>query len=374
MSFYLRPISNKFTSFVNVRKQVTDINYQLLNNIKPSLFLNEFLDTQGSSIINDREKHLNSTVHLLSQNEPAVFNANIESHKNKKYNWTKQRIIKLHKQKQMNTQMQSVINLDLDMALLTNNTQWEKSFLNLRNKSFYLPYTKMVMTKRISDNVLLSSQKDGILYTETAPNVRSVNEMQPSEDRNPIESNLQNVFDILRKDLPLLFVKQLDYGIYTQDLVFVNNIRGTTSVGIQHYFKQIAFLKIIGHLKYAFVKFEVLKMTMHPEDNSIKVRWRIVGISGTRVFLTFWKIKMWNSKEQVDNTPAWYDGFSTFYVNNDGKVFKHIVDKTMPDQNVTEKFKSPIDAKLALFVALSGLDTHFIQFCLKKYTKLLRIK
>lgn len=74
--------------------------------------------------------------------------------------------------------------------------------------------------------------------------------------------------------------------------------------GIQHYFKQIAFLKIIGHLKYAFVKFEVLKMTMHPEDNSIKVRWRIVGISGTRVFLTFWKIKMWNSKEQVDNTPA----------------------------------------------------------------------
>lgn len=41
MSFYLRPISNKFTSFVNVRKQATDINYQLLNNIKSSLFLDE---------------------------------------------------------------------------------------------------------------------------------------------------------------------------------------------------------------------------------------------------------------------------------------------------------------------------------------------
>lgn len=150
---------------------------------------------------------MNSTVHL-SQNEPAVFNANIEGHKNKKYNWTKQRIIKLHKQTQMNTQMQSVINLDLDMTLLKNNTQWEKSFLNLRNKSFYLPYTKMVMTKRISDNVLLSSQKDGILYTETAFNARSVNEMQASEDRNPIESNLQNVFDILRKDVCFSFVQR----------------------------------------------------------------------------------------------------------------------------------------------------------------------
>ena len=101
------------------------------------MFLDEFLDTQGSSIINDREKHLNSTVHSLSQNEPAVFNANIESYKNKKYNWTKRRIIKLHKQKQMNTQMKSVINLDLDLILLKNNTQWEKSFLNLRNKSFH---------------------------------------------------------------------------------------------------------------------------------------------------------------------------------------------------------------------------------------------
>ena len=99
------------------------------------------------------------------------------------------------------------------------------------------------MTKRISDNLLLSSQKDGMLYTATAPNVHSTNEMQASEDRNPIESNLQNVFDILRKDLPLLFVKQLDYGIYTKDIVFVNNIRGTTSVGIQDYFKQVAFLK-----------------------------------------------------------------------------------------------------------------------------------
>lgn len=375
MSFYLRPIPNKFTSFVNARKQVTDINYQLLNNMKPSLFLDEFLDTQRSSIINDREKHLYSTVQSLNQNEPAVFNANIESHKNKKYNWTKQRIIKLHKQKQTNTQMKSVINLDLDMTLLKNNTQWEKSFLNLRNKSFYLPHTKMVMTKRISDNLLLtSSQKDGVLYTETAPNVRNVNEMQPTEDRDPIESNLQNVFDILRKDLPLLFVKQMDYEIYTKDLVFVNNIRGTTSVGIQHYFKQIALLKVIGHLKYAFVKFEVLKMSMHPEDNSIKVRWRIVGISGTRVFLTFWKIKAWNSKDQTESIPAWYDGFSTFYVNNDGKVFKHVVDKTMPDQNVTEKFKSPIEAKLALFVALLGLNSHFTQFCLKRYTKLLRLK
>lgn len=74
--------------------------------------------------------------------------------------------------------------------------------------------------------------------------------------------------------------------------------------GIEQYLKQIALLRLVGHLKFAYVKLKILKMTMHPEDNSIKVRWRIVGASGTRVFLTFWKIKMFNAREQVENKSA----------------------------------------------------------------------
>ena len=52
MSFYLRPISNKFTSFVNLRKQVTDINYQLSKNVKSSLFLDEVSTNCFTIIIN----------------------------------------------------------------------------------------------------------------------------------------------------------------------------------------------------------------------------------------------------------------------------------------------------------------------------------
>ncbi|KOX79089.1 hypothetical protein WN51_09899 [Melipona quadrifasciata] len=376
MSFYLRPISNKFTSFVNLRKQVTEINYQLSKNVKSSLFLDEFLGAQTRSIINVKIIPSNSIAHLLNYNV-IFFNTNIENPKieNKKYNWTKQQIIKLHQRKQMNAQMQNILNPDLNMTLLKNNIECEKSFVKstLRSKKSNLPCTRMVLIKSTSD-ILLSSQKDGMFHTEISPNVQSTNEIQASENRKPVDSHLQNVFDILRKDLPLLFIKQMNYEIYTQDVVFINNIRGTTSVGITQYFKQITLLKIIGHLKYAFVKLEVLKMTMHPEDNSIKVRWRIVGISGTRVFLTFWKIKVWNAKEQTDNAAAWYDGFSTFYVNNDGKIFKHIVDKTIPDQDITEKIKTPIETKLALFVALISLNPHLIQFCLKRYIKFLRIR
>lgn len=55
----------------------------------------------------------------------------------------------------------------------------------------------------------------------------------------------------------------------------------------------------------------------------------------------------------------WIDGFSTFYVNNDGLIVRHIADKVMPDE---DKQSNPIEKvvnklgqvpKLALFVKLS---------------------
>lgn len=56
---------------------------------------------------------------------------------------------------------------------------------------------------------------------------------------------------------------------------------------------------------------------------------------------------------------SWIDGFSTMYVGNDGKIFKHVADRVMPDRNTEtiEKTKilSPLGAipKMLLFVGLA---------------------
>lgn len=91
--------------------------------------------------------------------------------------------------------------------------------------------------------------------------------------------------------------------------------------------KTIALLRTVAHLKFAYVKLEVLKITKHPEDHTVKVRWRIRGISALKVMLNFWKYKLWKLNEVFDKQEAWYDGFSTFYVGSDGLVFKHVADK-----------------------------------------------
>lgn len=76
------------------------------------------------------------------------------------------------------------------------------------------------------------------------------------------------------------------------------------SRGLYAYVKQIALLRTIGHLKYAYVKLEVLKITKHTEDSTVKVRWRIRGISGLRVMFLFWKYKLWNIQELFEKSES----------------------------------------------------------------------
>lgn len=100
-----------------------------------------------------------------------------------------------------------------------------------------------------------------------------------------------------------------------------------------------------------------MRITQHPEEGVIRVRWRIAGISGIKVMFMFWRYKLWELKKAFEEQESWYDGFSTFYVGSDGLIYKHVVDKMMPDQDrelVTDKIISPKLGAAAMFVGLSS--------------------
>ncbi|XP_072935321.1 uncharacterized protein [Epargyreus clarus] len=209
--------------------------------------------------------------------------------------------------------------------------------------------------ENVEPTCLSDFERDAIAYC-TGPTVPSPSNATADSNREgkPNEEQLMKVFNVLSKTVPDLFIKPLDYSIYHPNMIFVNNIRGVTTVGLFHYVKQIALLRTVGHLKFAYVKLEVLKITAHPEDSSVKMRWRIRGISGFKVFFNFWKYRLWDIKEMFKEQELWYDGFSTFYVGGDGLIQKHIADKMMPDQDkiVDDEEKAPIAAKIALLVGL----------------------
>ncbi|XP_011304356.1 uncharacterized protein C6orf136 homolog [Fopius arisanus] len=196
------------------------------------------------------------------------------------------------------------------------------------------------------------------LYSTTSSPKESVvtqNYDKTSDDRKndektkgPSQQQLQTINEALERDLPKIFVSSIDYRIYHRDLEFINNLKGTSSKGINNYIKQILYLRTSAHVMYAYVKFDILKITMHPDEGTVKVRWRIRGLSGLKVFAMFWKLKILKISESMRALESWHDGLSTFYVGSDGLVFKHVADKMMPDdEKIPAKAKPDIAAKLA---------------------------
>lgn len=189
-----------------------------------------------------------------------------------------------------------------------------------------------------------------------------VKSAKPSNDPTgkPSDEQLERIYLKLSNILPKFFTQTHDYSLYHPQLVFYNNIRGVTTHGVGPYIRQLSFLRLIGHFKFAYVKMDILKVTKHQEDGTIRVRWRIRGVSGLKVFLQFWKFRLWDYKTVKEKEVVWYDGFSTFYVGNDGLIHKHVCDKMMPDEHKEKSTTANLAAKLALvigFLPRPSLDT-----------------
>ena len=68
------------------------------------------------------------------------------------------------------------------------------------------------------------------------------------------------------------------------------------------YSLEIARLRLFIHVRLANVRAQLLKTTAHPEDGTVRVRWRVVGIPVTHA-VKFWKFLPWTKRRTgTDNT------------------------------------------------------------------------
>ncbi|XP_015176601.1 PREDICTED: uncharacterized protein LOC107066467 [Polistes dominula] len=363
MSLCFRTISNKLTSFVNTRKQVTTIDCRLPKNIKSSSFLNEFLGAQTT--VDTKTKLTDSYYDIYT--DVYSFHQKLDKELIKSCKKNKNEI--LHIPQQSLTNHSRFLNTEpvLNHLLLYNvniDCKKTKNEYPTRDDIFYNVNNNRLCSKKQmlntvvnnhlkQNNILLTN--GGIIKSQQVNDQKSIR----NQEGRPSKEQLEHIFTCLRQDLPNFFIKTLDYTIYSPNLIFINNIKGSETKGIFNYMKQLTWIRTIGHLKFAYVKLDVLKITMNPEDDTIKVRWRISGITGLRALFTLWKFKLWKMKEALNDAEVWYDGFSTYYVGADGKIYKHVMDKMMPDQSKLYDKEKPTEVatKLAMFVGLKNLQT-----------------
>lgn len=136
------------------------------------------------------------------------------------------------------------------------------------------------------------------------------------------EEKLALMHEKLRVELPRFFRKNHDYSIYSEDVEFINGLLNTKTRGRVVYQLTLTLWKLMCLFYYADAQLEVLKLTKHPEDGSIKARWRVKGLPFHSILVFFYK----KDKNHLYRT---YDAFSTFYIGADGRIHCHKVEKVM---------------------------------------------
>lgn len=162
-----------------------------------------------------------------------------------------------------------------------------------------------------------------VLLPSTLCGTAPLLEEAPPRGDSEEEQKLALMYERLRIELPGFFRKSHDYSMYSRDVEFVNGLLNTKTRGRVLYQLSLTLWRLLCLCYYADVRLEVLKLTKHPEDGTIKARWSLRGLPFHSLLLRFYL----RDKSHLFRS---VDAFSTFYIGQDGLIHCHKVEKVMP--------------------------------------------
>ncbi|KAF0047703.1 hypothetical protein F2P81_001336 [Scophthalmus maximus] len=154
--------------------------------------------------------------------------------------------------------------------------------------------------------------------------------------------------------LPNFFIQNHDFTMYSNDVEFLNGLMNTKTRGRVLYHLTLSLWRLLCLCYYAEARLEVLKLTKHIEDKSIKARWRIRGLPIYSLLLRFYR----KDKSQLYRT---YDAFSTFYIGRDGLINCHKVEKSTLDAHTEEEAADEMLDAILSKITLTRNETHTVR-------------
>lgn len=133
--------------------------------------------------------------------------------------------------------------------------------------------------------------------------------------------------------IPNIFLERHEYRIYTKDVVLENNwniAKPRKIVGITGYVLAVFKARFYIHSKYAKVKMKVLSSSVDESLGCVHIHWRMAVLEQKMGFM-FWKYALFQFKKTAEAESELLEGHSTFYVNNEGFIYKHVLDRTLCD-------------------------------------------
>ncbi|XP_056395950.1 uncharacterized protein C6orf136 homolog isoform X2 [Hyla sarda] len=171
------------------------------------------------------------------------------------------------------------------------------------------------------------------------PSKRTGTSQVPGGDKSDMEQHLALMFEKLRDELPNFLWKPANYSLYRKDMEFVSSMLHLHLRGVVKYQLFLTITRLLLLCYFTNSRISVLKLTSHPENNTIQARWSFSGLPLHALFLYFFRTQ----KSELYRT---YDAFSTFQLAPDGLICLHKVERVMPSPPVTVSKKTVLVAAL----------------------------
>ena len=152
-------------------------------------------------------------------------------------------------------------------------------------------------------------------------------EKKEKEKEKEFESDFDRASAELALDLTNVFLNKVTIPLYHPEIVLEDRIRGQTFNGLLIYIKNMHLLKIAAHIKFVYVRPQIVSMKKFEEDKKIVVDWRFVGLTLSRMVIRYFPDKLWNRANMDNAAVTWYEGVSTFQLDQDNKIIRHVVEK-----------------------------------------------
>ncbi|KAG4947644.1 hypothetical protein JHK87_043651 [Glycine soja] len=144
------------------------------------------------------------------------------------------------------------------------------------------------------------------LQTAQAAQVSTPQDKQQQQPKDEFYLNLGLAVRTIREDLPLVFVKDLNYDIYRDDITFMDPLN--TFTGIEKYKLVFWALRFHGKILFREIALDVYRV-WQPSENVILVRWNLRGVPRVP----------WEAKGE-------FQGTSRYKLDRNGKIYEHKVD------------------------------------------------
>lgn len=208
-------------------------------------------------------------------------------------------------------------NLNLNLSLLP------QSKSRFKDKPFH--HTLSSSSKPISQySLFLTSSSSPSLQTSKVAQVNTpslaTQDKQNQHQKDEFYLNLGLAVRTLREDMPLIFIKDLNYDIYRDDVTFLDPLN--TFTGIEKYKLIFWALRFHGRILFREIGLDVYRI-WQPSENVILIRWNLRGVPRVP----------WEAKGE-------FQGTSRYKLDRNGKIYEHKVDNLA--FNFPQKMVKPV--------------------------------